>query len=393
VLSGEEGSSTYHAGDPSKTPNAALFARYGYEGEDELGWARFYDRFNLEKEPNEPNRFEWVVEIDPYEPTRAPVKRTALGRFSHEAATTVVNKDGRVVVYMGDDDYFEHLYKFVTKGKFHPNNRAANRDLLDHGTLYTAKLDDDGNLTWLPLVHGEGPLTAANGFADQAEVLIKARLAADALGATKMDRPEDFEVNPLTGRIYAVLTKNKKRKPDQIDGANSRAANDWGQIIEILPPGDGKDADHAATAARWDVFLLAGDPGKPEQGAKYGAGLSGNGWFFNPDNIAFDPKGRMWIATDGAIDFGIADGLYGTDTQGPARAVTRMLYACPKDAELCGPTFTPDGATLFLSIQHPGERSKSLAEPSTRWPDFQDNMPPRPAVVVVTHAEGREIGV
>jgi secreted PhoX family phosphatase len=171
---------------------------------------------------------------------------------------------------------------------------------------------EDGSLTWLPLVHGEGPLTPANGFADQAEVLIKTRFAADALGATKMDRPEDFEADPVTGHLFVVLTKNAKRKPDQLDGANSRAGNKWGQIIELLPPGEGKDADHAATEGRWDVFLLAGDPSKPEEGAKYGAGVSANGWFFNPDNIAFDPKGRMWIATDGSIDFGIADGLYGT---------------------------------------------------------------------------------
>jgi len=393
MLSGEEGASTYHAGDPTKTANAALFERYGYEGEDELGWARFYDRFNLQKEPNEPNRFEWVVETDPYEPAQPPVKRTALGRFNHEAATTVLNKDGRVVVYMGDDDTFEHLYKFVSKGRFDPANRAANRNLLDEGTLYTAKLAEDGSLTWLPLIHGEGPLTPVNGFADQAEVLIKTRLAADALGATKMDRPEDFEADPVTGRLYVVLTKNAKRKADQLDGANSRAGNKWGQIIELLPLGEGKDADHAATEGRWDVFLLAGDPSKPEEGAKYGEGVSANGWFFNPDNIAFDPKGRMWIATDGSIDFGIADGLYGTDTQGPARAATRMFYACPKDAELCGPTFTPDGATLFLSVQHPGERSKSLAELSTRWPDFKDDMPPRPAIVVITNAQGSEIGV
>ena len=133
-------------------------------------------RLHLDKEPNEPNRFDWVVEIDPYQPGAAPVKRTALGRFSHEGATTIVNKDGRVAVYLGDDDYFEYLYRFVTKGTFNPNDREANKNLLDEGELSVAKLDPNGELHWLPLVHGQNGLTAENGFADQGEVVIKARL-------------------------------------------------------------------------------------------------------------------------------------------------------------------------------------------------------------------------
>lgn len=392
ILTCEEGLSDIFGGDAAKVPDPKLLERYGYDGSDAYGFARVEDRLHLDKEPNEPNRFDWVVEIDPYQPGAAPVKRTALGRFSHEGATTVVNKDGRVVVYLGDDDYFEHLYRFVTKGTFNAGDRSANMNLLDDGELSVAKFDANGGLQWIPLVHGENGLTAENDFADQAEVLIKARLAADHVGATGMDRPEDFEANPVNGKVYAVMTKNKKRTAEQIDAANPRAENTTGHILELSPPGEGKDADHAAANYKWDVFLLAGDPSKPEQGAKFGEGVTANGWLVTPDNIAFDPKGRLWIATDGANDFDIADGLYATEVDGAGRAVTRFFFACPTGAEMCGPCFTPDGKTLFVSVQHPAENSESLDKPTTRWPDFADNSPPRPSVVAITHKGGLEIG-
>ena len=393
VLFCEEGVADWFGGDSKKTPNPAFMERAGYgELEDLNGWARFEDRFNVEKEPNEPNRFDWVVEYDPYDPASQPVKRTALGRFGHEAATTVLNKDGRVVVYMGDDDYFEYVYRFVSRGTVNTADRAANRDLLDDGTLAVGKFHEDGMLEWLPLVFGQGPLTAANGFNNQADVVIQARRAADLLGATPMDRPEDFETNPVTGRVYLVLTKNSKRTAEKVDAVNSRAKNKWGQIVELLPPGEGKDADHAADKYKWDMFLLAGDPNAAETGAKYGTGVSANGWLANPDNIAFDPKGRLWIATDGAPDFGIADGLYAVETEGPARAVPKLMYAVPMGAEMTGPWFTPDGQTLFVSVQHPAEAADSLDKVATRWPDFDDKVPPRPSVVVITREGGGEIG-
>jgi secreted PhoX family phosphatase len=392
ILTCEEGLSDTFGGDPAKATDPKLLERYSYDGSDYYGMARVDERRQLDKEPNEPNRFDWVVEIDPYQPGSAPVKRTALGRFGHEGATTVVNKDGRVVVYMGDDDYFEYLFRFVTKGTFNANDRAANKDLLDEGELSVAKLDANGEVHWMPLVHGQNGLTAENGFADQAEVVIKARLAGDLLGATPMDRPEDFEASPVNGRVYAVMTKNAKRKPEQVEPANPRAENSTGHILELAPPGEGKDADHAAATYKWDVFLLAGDPSKPEQGAKYNAGVTANGWLVTPDNIAFDPKGRLWIATDGANDFDMADGLYATDTDGEGRAVPRLFFTCPTAAELCGPAFTPDGKTLFVSVQHPAEDSETLEKPTTRWPDFADNLPPRPAVVAITHKDGLEIG-
>jgi uncharacterized protein len=392
ILTCEEGLSDTFGGDPTKVSDPQLLERYGYDGSDYYGMARVEQRLHLDKQPNEPNRFDWVVEIDPYQPGAAPVKRTALGRFSHEGATTIVNKDGRVAVYLGDDDYFEYIYRFVTKGKFNPDDRAANKDLLDEGELSVAKLDANGELHWLPLVHGQNGLTTENGFADQGEVMIKARLAADLLGATPMDRPEGVQASVVTGRVYAVMTKNAKRKPDQVDPANPRAENKTGHILELSPPGEGKDADHAAATYKWDVFLLAGDPAKPEHGAKYNDGVTANGWLAAPDNVAFDPQGRLWIATDGANDFDIADGLYATETDGAGRAVPRFFFASPTGAELTGPCFTPDGKTLFVSVQHPAEDSESFDKPTTRWPDFADNVPPRPSVVAITHKDGLEIG-
>lgn len=391
ILTCEEGLSDTFGGDPAKSADPKLLERYAYDGSDFYGFARIDDRFVLDKEPNESNRFDWVVEIDPYEPTEAPVKRTALGRFGHEAATSIVSANGHVVVYTGDDDYFEYIYRFVSTGKFDPADRAANKKLLDDGVLSVAKFDADGTLTWLPLIHGQNGLTAENGFADQAEVLIKARFAGDILGATKMDRPEDMEPNPVNGRVYAVMTKNAKRKPDQVDTANPRAENKYGHILEMVPPGEGSATDHTADQFKWDVFLLAGDPSKPEQGAKYNAGISANGWFVAPDNIAFDPKGRIWIASDGANDFDIADGLYGADTMGDGRALPRFFFACPTGAELCGPAFTPDGKTLFVAVQHPAEDSENTDKLTTRWPDFGDSLP-RPSVVAITKQDGGEIG-
>ena len=391
VLTAEENFHQYFGGDPAATPEAENYKRYGMKGEPSYPWGKFVDRFDVTKEPNEANRFGWIVEINPYDPSAPAIKRTALGRFKHEAATSAISADGRVVLYSGDDERFEYVYKFVTNGTYDPAKGLKNGALLDDGTLYVGKFAANGSMEWLPLVHGEGPLTEANGFKSQADILIEARRAADLLGATKMDRPEDFEVDPITGKAYVVMTKNDRREADQVDPMNAREKNLWGHIIELTPPTKDGNTDHAATRFAWDMFIQAGDPNDMEQKAKYGGAVSDSGWFANPDNIAFDPKGRMWIATDGFPDFGVHDGVWATDTEGPGRAILRHFLGCPSGAELCGPAFTPDGQTLFVSVQHPGEDSNFDA-PSTRWPDFKDGMPPRPSVVAIVKKGGGEIG-
>jgi uncharacterized protein len=388
-LTCEENFNAFFGGDGSKLSDPAAQKRYGVGRRPGYGWWQHIDRFDLGKEPNEPNRFGWVVEIDPYEPGSAPIKRTALGRFKHEGCTYTLAKDGRVVFYSGDDERFDYVYKFVTSKPWNPDDRAANKDLLDDGTLSVARFNADGKVEWLPLVYGQGPLTAENGFASQADVLIKTRLAADLLKPTPMDRPEDIETNPVNGKVYVVLTFNEARKPDQVEPANPRARNDHGHILEIAP----KDGDHANADGTWSIFLLAGKPGQ-DAGARYHRATSDNGWLSCPDNIAFDSKGRIWIVTDGAPHAaGVADGVYGADTTGFGRALTRCFYQAPTGAEVCGPIFTPDDTTFFLAIQHPGEDTGSTFEqPSTRWPDFKDGVPPRPAVIAITKKGGGMIG-
>jgi secreted PhoX family phosphatase len=395
VLTCEENFNQYFGGDPAKTPHEASFRRYGVAGtQTSYNWHTHQERFHIEKEPNEAFRFGWVVEFDPYDPESVPVKRTALGRFKHEGCTHAIDRSGRVVFYSGDDERFDYVYKFVTRDAWNPNDRAANRDLMDNGTLYAAKFNDNGTMNWLPLVHGQGPLTAANGFATQADVVIDARRAADLLGATKMDRPEDVETNPVNGRVYVMLTNNGNRRAEQVDAANPRARNAHGHVIEIIPPGAGsREVDHAATEARWEIFIMCGKPGV-DPGARYHRATSNDGWLSCPDNCAFDSKGRIWIATDGApTNAGVADGLYAADTSGYGRGLTRLFYQAPTGAEVCGPLVLKDDRTLFLAIQHPGEDPGSTFErPSTRWPDFENGAPPRPSVIAIVKRDGGVIG-
>jgi len=399
VLIAEENVHGYFGGDPKNTIEHRNHRRMGLRGRPRQDWHLHHRRFNVEAEPHEPNRFGWVVELDPFDPTSTPVKRTALGRFKHEGATVALAPDGRAVVYMGDDQAGEYIYKFVSRDPVDRDNPRANRNLLDHGTLHAAKFHRDGTVTWLPLVWNQGPLTPADGFAGPADVMIEARRAADQLGATPMDRPEDVEPSPVSGRVYAMLTKNRRRNSGD-GGANPRGPNPHGHIIEIIPPGaegDGPNAavDHAATRARWEILLLAGDPGDFEYDTKYHPATPAHGaWLSSPDNAAFDNKGRLWIASDQGSKQRknkIPDGLYGCDLSGPGRALPRMLFAVPIGAEMCGPAFTPDAKTLFVAVQHPGDGSR-FDNPSTRWPDFRDGMPPRPAVVVITKKDGGEIG-
>ncbi len=402
VLSGEENFHGYFWGKlDTESAEARNHKRYGVP-DNWYAWGKYVDRFDIAKEPNEPNRFGWVVELDPYDPTATPKKRTALGRFKHEGATVTLAADNRVVVYTGDDERFEYVYRFVSAGRFDPANRAANMNLLDSGTLYVARYNADGSGEWLPLLHGQGPLTVANGFESQADVLIEARRAADLLGATKMDRPEEIEVNPKTGKVYAIMTNNSRRKADQLDAANTRAANEWGQIVEMVPTGN----DHAASRFAWSLLLQAGDPNDPKVAGKYHAGTSANGWFACPDNAVFDSQGRFWVGTDQgeawAKASGTADGIWAVETEGPQRGLSKMFYRNPVGAEICGPTFSPDDRTLFVAVQHPaadgGEKftqsgkGSTFEDPATRWPDFNEKMPPRPSVIAITKRGGGVLG-
>lgn len=395
VLTAEENFFGYFIGDAAKGPETSARKRYRIDGRGRYyHWGKFIDRFNLDREPNEPNRFGWIVEIDPYDPQSTPVKRTALGRFFHEGSTPAVSHDGRVAVYSGDDDRNEYVYKFVTRQPWDPQRPQGNRDLLDEGILHVARFGADGRMHWLPLVFGTGPLTEANGFRNQADVVIEARHAADLVGATPMDRPEDVEANPFTGNIYVALTFNEARKPDQVDAANPRGPNNFGHIIEIVPPLVNGKPDHTATECAWNFFLIAGDPANSAHGARYSGPVSSNGWLACPDNLAFDPRGRIWIATDGQEYIAkFADSLYAAETGGAHRGVTRCFFNGPRGSEITGPEFTPDGRTLFLSIQHPGdEEGSTFDNPSTRWPDFKEGMPPRSSVVAITKGNGGEIG-
>lgn len=396
----EENIHGYFRGElPAGHREAANYERLGLP-EGSYEWSNFYDRFDVSKEPNEANRFGYIVEVDPMDPNSVPRKRTALGRFKHEGAESIVNKDGRVVFYLGDDERFDYVYKFVTAGTFNPDDRAANMDLLDEGTLYVAKFAEDGAMEWLPLVYGEGPLTAENGFESQADVVIETRRAADLLGATKMDRPEDIQPNGTNGKVYVMLTNNTRRKAEEVDAANPRAENAFGHIIEIAET----DGDFAATSGKWEVLLKCGDPSIAEVGATFSTDTTANGWFGMPDNCAVDSDGRLWVSTDGNSPSGTGrtDGLWAVDTEGEARATSKLFFRVPVGAEMCGPVFTGNGETLFLAVQHPGDggddwdgfgRPSYYEDLATRWPDFDDAMPVRPSVVVVTKQGGGKIAV
>ena len=227
----------------------------------------------------------------------------------------------------------------------------------------------------MPLVHGEGPLTAENGFDSQADVVIEARRAADLLGATPMDRPEDVQPNAMTGKVYVMLTNNTDREPGDENAANPRADNAFGHIIEISET----DGDFASTEIRpGRSCVKCGDPAIAEVGATFSAATTENGWFGMPDNCAIDADGRLWVSTDGnSLDkTGRADGLWAVDTEGPARGTSQLFFRVPVGAEMCGPYFTGSGETLFLAVQHPGDEGLSTFEaPATRWPDFSDTLP------------------
>lgn len=396
VLSAEENFQDFFGGDPRKMPVDARREVANHLNFDifEIGghWSRVDERFNVELEPNEMNRFGWVIEYNPYDPNSVPKKLTALGRFKHEGATLVCKPGQPVVAYSGDDDENQHLFRFVSTEKYVPGDDQANQDLLHEGTLYCARFNDDGSGDWLPLTFGQGPLTPVNGFENQADVLIDARRAANLLGATPMDRPEDVETSPTTDRTYMALTNNRdKHSPNS---ANPKFWNPSGHILEMIPPGVDGNRDHLNDRFQWQLYLVAGNP-EAEANLKgaYGGPIEPWGWFANPDNIAFDKRNRLWIATDGCNKFGFNDGLWCAATTGDNKARPKHFFSCPVGAELCGPEFTPDGKSLFVAVQHPAEGWDShYGKPSTRWPDFKPGVPPRSAIMVITKNNGGLIG-
>jgi secreted PhoX family phosphatase len=390
----EEGKAVMDSGNPESTS----YGRYGLPGLW-YAWGKYYDRWNLDKEPNEPNKWGYIVEVDPRDPSATPIKHTALGRFRHEGAETTVASDGKLVVYSGDDNRFDYLYKWVSAEEVTEENSVFGSSLLSEGTLYVAKFHEDGTIEWMPLVHGEGPLTAENGFESQADIAIDTRLAADLLEATPMDRPEDVQPRG-DGTAVVMLTNNTRRTAEEVNAANPRPESAFGHIIEIKEEG----GNHSATTGTWDILVKCGDPEVAEVGAEWHPDTSQSGWFGSPDNCAYDSEGRLWISTDQGSSWGKtgkSDGLYGLETEGDQRGLSKLFFRCPVGGELCGPYFAEDDKTLFLAVQHPGtdgtkdfegfERDSTFEDPATRWPDFDDNMPPRPSVVVVTKIDGGKI--
>jgi secreted PhoX family phosphatase len=379
-------------------------------------WEVVDERFDHAKHPSESMKFGWIVELDPMNPTRPIRKRTALGKFRHEGAMTVLNSERRPVVYMGDDSGFEYFYKFVADRSYDPASPEGTDTLLDSGTLYVAKLNDDGSGEWLPLVHGSRPeLSESNDFASQADVVMRCREAADLVGATPLDRPEDVAVHPRNGRVYLACTQGTQRglrlppapadanaatttaaaggaaaaaeEPPGYpapDAANPRGPNPYGHILEFIESGD----DAAALTFRWEVFLLAGDPaeeglassviaGRLAPAVAYYAGRSdseGLSAFANPDNLGFDPAGNLWIVTDGTQPDDNNNGCFVCPTEGLDRGLVRQFMSGPVGAEISGATFSPDGETLFINVQHPGSGS-SIEEPNSHWPDGGDAQP------------------
>ncbi|MGW7272344.1 PhoX family protein [Streptomyces sp. NPDC054864] len=416
TLHGEENFNQYFANAEKVTDPAAAarLKRYGVIGAaSERKWERFDDRFDLAKEPNEANRFGWVVELDPYDPESTPRKRTALGRFKHEAAQPRLTHDGRPVVYMGDDEKFDYFYKFVSskrvdKGK----SRAAhahNLTLLDEGTLYVAKLtgdspaadidgtgklpadgEFDGSGVWIPLATA-GPKGHAVSHVDgmtAEEVYVFTRQAGDKVGATKMDRPEDIEPSPHTGKVYVALTNNSDRGKEGkagADEANPRNLNKHGQILELTERRNRPES----TAFAWSLFLVAGDPEDP---ATYFAGFPKDevSPISCPDNVAFDPHGNLWISTDGN-QLGSHDGLFGVAVKGDRRGELKQFLTMPKGAETCGPLIQDN--RVLVSVQHPGEiDGASVEKPASVWPDGPGKIV-RPSVVSVWRKDGCDIGV
>ena len=357
-------------------PLTAEQMRYGVKNKDwGYGWANADYRFDLSKTPNEPNRHGWVTEIDPA--TGVAKKLTALGRFKHENAEVVIASDGHAVVYMGDDERGDYLYKFVSAEKYVEG--SDNSELLHEGELFVAKFHEDGSGTWINLKD-------AGMGAD--EILVYARIAADKVGATTMDRPEWVAANPFKSEAYVCLTNNKNRgkegKQQPINGVNPRANNQYGQIARWEPV----DGNHSSVNFKWDLFAIAGNPdvhSDPNAGSE---NINSDNMFNSPDGLKFDKFGNLWIQTDGK--YSNKDGFAGMGNNQMLLAntttgeITRFLVG-PKECEVTGLTWSADDKTMFVGIQHPGEKGDS------QFPGGVGTTP-RSAIIAVTRKDGGIIG-
>ncbi|MFE3505452.1 PhoX family protein [Kitasatospora sp. NPDC059160] len=404
-LAGERNTAGYFGTDDRtwRATRAQKRAGLGARG-DGHGWHRADARFDLAVNGNEANRFGWVVEIDPADPQAAPVKRTALGRFQHVGAS-VTESAGRVVVYSGDDENGGYLYKFVGSDSWW-RLRSQGRSPLDHGTLYVARFEDDGTGRWLPLTHGQGPLTVANGWADQADVLLRARLAADSLGATPLERPQQTSVSP-DGTAFCALANSPglghcAAGPNAHRAAVSpRAENPYGHVIRWREDGTADQGDGRATGFHWQVFVLAGDPAHDHQ-----VHLDAAGMFASPKNLWSDADGRLWIGTGiPAYDQNRAEtghehlGNNAMLAADPATGEVRRFLTGPRGAEITGVVTTPDRRTMFVNVQHPGEHTLAWGTPTqddpravSNWPDHDAAGRPRSAVLVIRRTDGGVIG-
>jgi len=364
---------------------APEYVRYGIKAEDwGYNWALIDERFDVAKHPNEPNRAGYVVEIDPTDPQSTPKKRTALGRCKHENAEVVVANDGRVVVYMGDDERGEFVYRFVSAGIYAPGGPTEN--LLNEGTLAVAKFNDDGTGQWIDLT------PESTGMASMAEICVMTRQAGSAVGATTMDRPEWISVNPRAAEVYCCLTNNKNRgvKPNAggddtaVNGPNPRAENNYGQVVRWRPDG----GDHTAAGFTWDLYVLAGNPAVHEDAYAGSSNLNPDNMFNSPDGLAFDGNGLLWIQTDGNYSNEGDFAGHGNNQMlagDPVTGEIRRFMVGPNECEITGLTWSPDRRTMFVGIQHPGERGDS------HWPEG-GNAVPRSAVIAVSREDGDVIG-
>ncbi len=383
-LTCEENFNGYFAASDGGHAVTPELKRYGISASDwGYGWSQIDERFDVAKHPNEPNRAGYVVEIDPFNPGATPKKRTALGRFKHENAELVVAANGRVVVYMGDDERGEFLYRFVSDGTY--SATGDNGDLLDKGTLFVAIFSDDMRGKWVPLTPDTTGMAAD-------EIAVHTRQAASIVGATTMDRPEWVAANPAKAELYVALTNNKNRgvKPNaggddtSVNAVNPREANNYGQIARWMPD----NGDHTADGFGWDLFALAGNPDVHSDAYAGSDNINAGNMFNAPDGMSFDSTGLLWIQTDGkysnAGDFaGMGNNqMLAGDT---ATGEIRRFLVGPNECEVTGMTWAPDRRTMFVGIQHPGEDGNS------HFPSGGNSVP-RSGVFAVRRSDGGLIG-